>query len=203
MDRFTRTYLKEVKYLATRLLKKNDNCCIDKIIDCLVDTRERGGRLFILGVGGSAANASHAVNDFRKLTCIEAYTPMDNVSELTARINDSGWDNSLVDWLRASKFAQKDMVLVFSVGGGDEKKNISVNIIKALDFAKEQGAYICGVIGREDGYTAKIADACVVIEAEEIDRITPHTESFQSIIWHLLVSHPRLKMREMKWESVK
>lgn len=203
MDRFTRTYLKEVKYLATRLLKKGDSCCIDKIIDYLVDTRERGGRLFILGVGGSAANASHAVNDFRKLTCIEAYTPMDNVSELTARINDSGWDNSLVEWLKASKFTTKDMILVFSVGGGDEKKNISVNIIKALDFAKEQGARICGIIGRRDGYAAKIADACVVIEAEEIDRITSHTESFQSIIWHLLVSHPRLKMREMKWESVK
>lgn len=203
MDRFTRTYLKEVKYLATKLLKKGDSCCIDRIIDCLIDVRENGGRLFIIGVGGSAANASHAVNDFRKLTWIEAYTPTDNVSELTARINDSGWENSLVDWLRASKLTSRDMVFVFSVGGGDEKHNISVNIIRALDFAKERDAAICGIIGKKDGYTAKIADACVIIEAETIDRITPHTESFQSIIWHLLVSHPRLKMSEMKWESLK
>jgi D-sedoheptulose 7-phosphate isomerase len=200
MGRFIRTYLKEVKFLTTKLLK--DITGVENLVDGLVKLREDRGRLFILGVGGSAANASHAVNDFRKTACIEAYTPSDNVSELTARINDNGWENSFVDWLKGSKLTGHDALLVLSVGGGDAERNISTNIIKAVDYAKSRSASVFGITGKVEGYTAKNADICIVIGAESIDRITAHTESFQSIIWHLLISHPKLKVNEMKWESL-
>jgi D-sedoheptulose 7-phosphate isomerase len=176
---------------------------IRKMVDCLVDIRARNGRLFILGVGGGAGHASHAVNDFRKICGIESYAPTDNVSELTARINDDGWDTAYVNWLRGSKLNKDDMIFVFSVGGGNLEKGISVNIVNSLKFGKEAGAKICGVVGRDGGYTASVADACVVIPPVNSETITPHTEGFQAIVWHLLVSHPELQKYDMKWESVK
>jgi D-sedoheptulose 7-phosphate isomerase len=154
-------------------------------------------------VGGGAGHASHAVNDFRKICGIESYAPTDNVSELTARINDDGWDTAYVNWLRGSKLSKDDMIFVFSVGGGNLEKGISVNIVNSLKFGKEAGAKICGVVGRDGGYTASVADACVVIPPVNSETITPHTEGFQAIVWHLLVSHPELQKYEMKWESVK
>jgi len=175
---------------------------VRKIVELLVNLRAQKGRLFILGVGGSAGNASHAVNDFRKICGIESYAPTDNVSELTARVNDDGWDTAYVNWLKGSKLIEDDMIFVFSVGGGDLKKGISVNIVKSLQFAKEVGAKICGVVGRDGGYTAKVADACVVIPPVNSETITPHTEGFQAVVWHLLVSHPELQKYKMKWESV-
>ena len=181
-------------------LNKGD---IQRMVRLLVELRERSGRLFFLGVGGGAANASHAVNDFRKICGIEAYTPIDNVSELTARTNDSGWESVFVDWLKGSKLTSSDGVFVLSVGGGNSEKNISVNLIRALDYAKGIGAKVFGIVGRDGGYTAKIADACVIVPTVNHETITPHTESFQSIILHLIVSHPSLKISEMKWESVK
>ena len=159
--------------------------------------------MFILGVGGGAGNASHAVNDFRKICGIEAYTPTDNVSELTARVNDDGWDTSYVNWLKISKLNQNDMLLVFSVGGGNLEKNISVNILRSLEYAKNINTKVCGVVGRDGGYTAKVSDACVVIPPVNNETVTPHTEAFQAVIWDLLVSHPDLQKYEMKWESVK
>jgi D-sedoheptulose 7-phosphate isomerase len=159
--------------------------------------------MFIIGVGGGAGHASHAVNDFRKICGIEAYTPTDNVSELTARVNDDGWDTAYANWLRISKLCKDDMVLVFSVGGGNLKKNVSVNILRSLEFCKQLGTRICGVVGRDGGYTAQVADACVVIPTINPDTVTPHTEAFQAMIWHLLVSHPDLQKYEMKWESIK
>jgi len=175
---------------------------VRKIVELLVNLRAQKGRLFILGVGGSAGNASHAVNDFRKICGIESYAPTDNVSELTARVNDDGWDTAYVNWLKGSKLIEDDMIFVFSVGGGDLKKGISVNIVKSLQFAKEVGAKICGAVGRDGGYTAKVADACVVIPPVNSETITPHTEGFQAVVWHLLVSHPELQKYKMKWESV-
>jgi D-sedoheptulose 7-phosphate isomerase len=154
-------------------------------------------------VGGGAGHASHAVNDFRKICGIEAYTPTDNVSELTARVNDDGWETVFVNWLKISNLNKDDMVLVFSVGGGNLEKNVSVNILKSLEFAKQIGAQICGVVGRDGGYTAQVADACVVIPSVSSDTVTPHTESFQAVIWHILVSHPQLRKYDMKWESIK
>lgn len=172
------------------------------MVHLLADTRSRGGRLFILGVGGSAANASHAVNDFRKIVGIESYAPTDNVSELTARTNDEGWEEVFSSWLRGSRLTAKDAVLVLSVGGGDLENHVSPNLIAALDFAKEVGATTLGIVGRTGGYTAKVADACVVIPTVNPLHVTPHTEAFQAVVWHLLVSHPDLKQVQTKWESV-
>lgn len=196
-------YIKSYIIEAKRLIDKIDLTQIKKMKDLLVNLRKKEGRLFILGVGGSAGNASHAVNDFRKICGIEAYTPTDNVSELTARVNDEGWETSYVNWLKISMLKSNDMVLIFSVGGGNLEKNVSVNIIKSIQFANKIGAKICGVVGRDGGYTAKVADACIIIPPINPKTITPHTEAFQALIWHLLVSHPELQKKEMKWESIK
>jgi D-sedoheptulose 7-phosphate isomerase len=196
---YTSEYLAE----AAQILGRLDRESIDRIVELLVRVREREGRLFVLGVGGSAANASHAVNDFRKIAQIEAYAPTDNVSELTARVNDDGWETVFAAWLRGSRLAARDMVLVFSVGGGDVEKNVSVNLVRALDYARSVGATICGVVGRTGGYTAQIADACVVVPTINAATVTPHAEAFQAVIWHLIVSHPAVRVAEMKWESVR
>jgi D-sedoheptulose 7-phosphate isomerase len=187
---------------AVEILKHMDSEAVERMVEVLVNTRSAGGRLFILGVGGGAGHASHAVCDFRKIGGFEAYAPSDNVSELTARINDDGWDTAYANWLRGSRINSKDTVLVFSVGGGDENRNVSTNLVRALQFAKAAGARICGVVGRDGGYTAQVADACVLIRVASPQTVTPHTEAFQALVWHLLVSHPRLKVAEMKWESV-
>ena len=196
---FTESFITE----AAEILNKLDVSAIERIVDVLVQTREQGGRLFVLGVGGSAANASHAVNDFRKIVGIEAYAPTDNVSELTARTNDEGWDSVFKGWLEGSHINARDAVMVFSVGGGNLEKNVSPNLILALQLAKEVGAKIIGVVGRDGGYTAQVADACVVIPTVHPEHVTPHTEAFHSVIQHLLVTHPRLKTRQTMWESVK
>jgi len=187
---------------AADILALLDQSAIERAADLLLQLRERSGRLFLLGVGGGAGHASHAVCDFRKITQIEAYSPSDNVSELTARVNDEGWDTCYANWLRGSRLNDADMVFVFSVGGGDAKQNISANLVCALEYARKVGATICGVVGRDGGYTAQVADTCVLIPVVNSSTITPHTESFQAMIWHLLVSHPKLKMAETKWESV-
>ena len=188
---------------AKEIIDKIDRTQILNMVSIINETRDKKGRLFILGVGGGAGHASHAVNDFRKICGIESYTPTDNVSELTARVNDDGWETAYVNWLKISNLNQNDMLLVFSVGGGNLEKNISVNILKSLEFANQVGAKICGVVGRDGGYTAQVADACVVIPPINPETVTPHTEAFQAVIWHLLVSHPDLQKFEMKWESVK
>lgn len=188
---------------AIQILDELDKDAIEKMVDVLVQTREQRGRLFILGVGGSAANASHAVNDFRKIVKIETYTPTDNVSELTARTNDEGWASVFKGWLEGSYLNSKDAIMVFSVGGGNLEKNISPNLVLALQFAKEVGSKIVGVVGRDGGYTAQVADVCVIIPTVQSDHITPHTEAFQSVVHHLLVTHPRLKAAQTKWETVK
>jgi len=187
---------------ATAILEKLDRTAIEALASELGALRERGGRLFVLGVGGSAANASHAVNDFRKICGIEAYTPTDNVSELTARINDDGWESSFVEWLKVSRLSSSDMVLVFSVGGGNLEKNVSANLVRALDHARSKGARVGGVVGRDGGHTARVADACVLVPAVNPNTVTAHTEAFQALIWHLLVSHPLLRLHGTKWESV-
>jgi D-sedoheptulose 7-phosphate isomerase len=171
------------------------------MVELLLRVRERGGRIFFLGVGGGAGHASHAVNDFRKIAGFEAYAPTDNVSELTARINDDGWDSSYVNWLRGSCLRKEDLLFIFSVGGGDLEKNISANLVRAQQYARAVGSAICGVVGRNGGYTKQVADACLVVPVVNPATITPHTESFQALVWHLLVSHPKLKTVEMKWES--
>jgi D-sedoheptulose 7-phosphate isomerase len=186
---------------AHRVLQQIDLQAVERTIDLLVKLRDRGGRLFIIGVGGGAGHASHAVNDFRKICGIESYAPTDNVSELTARINDDGWETSFASWLRGSRLSPSDMVFVFSVGGGDIDRNISANIVRALQEAKRVEATVCGIVGRDGGYTAQVADAVILIPVVNTATITPHTEAFQAVIWHLLVSHPRLKYSEMKWES--
>jgi D-sedoheptulose 7-phosphate isomerase len=196
---YTTEYLAE----AAQILGRLDPQSIDRVVDLLVRVRDRGGRLFILGVGGSAANASHAVNDFRKIAGIEAYAPTDNVSELTARVNDDGWETVFAAWLQGSRLAARDMVLVFSVGGGDVERNISVNLVKALDHARSVGATICGIVGRTGGYTAQVADACVIVPTINPETVTPHAEAFQAVVWHLVVSHPAVRAAEMKWESVR
>lgn len=196
---YIKHYLDEVKKVVDSI-HQND---IQQIVESLVDLRGQGGRVFFLGVGGGASNASHTVNDFRKICGIEAYTPTDNVSELTARTNDSGWESVFVDWLRGSKLTSKDAVFVLSVGGGNSEKSISVNLIHALDYAKEVGAKIFGIVGRDGGYTSKVAHACIIVPTVNPETVTPHTESFQSVLLHLIVSHPALKISEMKWESVK
>jgi D-sedoheptulose 7-phosphate isomerase len=194
---FARQFLAEAKDVIDRL----DSASIEDAASLLVLTRASGGRLFILGVGGSAANASHAVNDFRKIAGIEAYAPTDNVSELTARVNDEGWGTVFEAWLRVSRLRSNDLVLVFSVGGGDLEKNVSPNLVAALQYAKTVGAKILGIIGRDGGHTAKVADVCILIPTVNPAHITPHTEAFQAVVWHLLVSHPAVKQRQTKWES--
>ena len=196
------TYTSEYIQDAARILDALDQTAIERTVELLLETREGGGRLFFLGVGGGAGHASHAVCDFRKLGGLEAYAPTDNVSELTARINDDGWETTFVNWLRGSRLAAKDTIFVFSVGGGDAERKVSVNLVRALVYAREVGAKICGVVGRDGGYTAKVADACVVVRVSNPATVTPHTESFQAMLWHLIVSHPRLKCAEMKWESM-
>lgn len=196
---YARQYIEE----AGEVLKQLDVEAIERTVERLAELRQAGGRLFILGVGGGAGHASHAVNDFRKICGIESYAPTDNVSELTARINDDGWETSFANWLRGSRLSSRDMVFVFSVGGGDLERNISVNLVRALQEAKRVGATICGVVGRNGGYTAQVADVCVLVPVVNSATITPHTEAFQAVIWHLLVSHPKLKYSEMKWESTK
>jgi D-sedoheptulose 7-phosphate isomerase len=195
-------YIRQYIYEARSILQILDVAGIERIIELLVQLRVRGGRLFFLGVGGGAGHASHAVNDFRKIANIEAYTPTDNASELTARVNDEGWDTSYAQWLRGSRLGPTDMVFVFSVGGGDAERNISANLVKALQYAREVGATICGVVGRDGGFTFKVADACVIVPTVNSQTVTPHTESFQAVLWHLMVSHPALMVSEMKWESV-
>ena len=192
-------YLSEAVEIALKIDKES----IEKAINIILKLKENNGRLFILGVGGGAGNASHAVNDFRKIAGIESYTPTDNVSELTARVNDDGWETVFVNWLKGSKLNSKDCVFVFSVGGGNVEKNISVNLVKALQYSKEVGSDIIGVVGRDGGYTAQIADACVIIPPLDKETITPHTESFQAVVWHLIVSHPLINAYGMKWESTK
>lgn len=179
-----------------------DTADIEKSVSILRGTRDAGGRLFILGVGGSAGHASHAVNDFRKICGFEAYAPTDNVSELTARINDEGWDTSFSAWLQGSKIRTNDTVLIFSVGGGNREKMVSVNLIKSIDLARAVGAKVVGVVGRDGGYTARLADACVLIPPLFGDRITPHTEGLCAVVWHLFVSHPELQMNVTKWEGL-
>ncbi len=188
---------------AKTIIDNIDKNEIFSMVSLIKKTRDDGGRLFILGVGGGAGHASHAVNDFRKICGIESYTPTDNVSELTARVNDDGWDTSYVNWLKISRLKQNDLILVFSVGGGNLEKNISVNILRSLEYAKKCGTKVCGIVGRDGGYTAEVSDACAIIPPISSDTITPHTEAFQAIIWHLIVSHPELQQYEMKWESVK
>jgi D-sedoheptulose 7-phosphate isomerase len=188
---------------AGEIVERLDRAAIDRVADLLAQTRERGGRLFVLGVGGSAGNASHAVNDFRKLAGIEAYAPTDNVSELTARTNDEGWPTVFVGWLRVSRLRADDCVLVLSVGGGNVEKNVSPNLVAALDYARSVGARVAGIVGRDGGHTARVADACVIIPVVNPDHVTPHSEAFQAVVWHLLVSHPKVKAHATKWESVK
>ena len=195
------TFAKQFLAEASRIAQQLDVDAIERVAALMVAVRARGGRLFILGVGGSAANASHAVNDFRKLVGLEAYAPTDNVAELTARTNDEGWASVFAAWLRVSRLGPDDLVMVLSVGGGDVERNISPNLVAALQYAKEVGASIAGIVGRDGGYTAQVADACVVIPTVESARITPHAEAFQAVVWHLLVSHPDLKASPTKWES--
>ncbi len=186
---------------AIDILNKIDIDAIEKMADLLADIKQAGGRIFFLGVGGSAGNCSHAVNDFRKISGIESYAPTDNVSELTARTNDEGWATVFVEWLKISKLNSKDAVFVFSVGGGNMEKNISSNLVLAIRHAKTVGAKVTGVVGRDGGYTAQAADACVIVPTVNPDTITPHSEAFQAVVWHLLVSHPKLKANQTKWES--
>ena len=186
---------------SVEIIKKIDIVAIEKVADLLCEVKQNQGRIFFLGVGGSAGNCSHAVNDFRKIVEIESYAPTDNVSELTARTNDDGWATIFEPWLKLSKLNKKDLVFIFSVGGGNLEKNISPNLVAALKYAKSVGSKISGVVGRDGGYTAHVADACVIIPTVNPDNITPHSEAFQAVIWHLLVSHPKLKANQTKWES--
>ena len=197
MDFITR-YFQEVQQVAAGI----DQAAVNRIIELMVDVRGKGGRLFILGVGGSAGNAGHAVNDFRKIASFEAYTPTDNVSELTARINDDGWDTSFANWLKGSHLSNGDMLLILSVGGGDPERNVSMNLVKAMEYAREVGAKITGIVGRDGGYTAKVADACVIVPTISPETVTAHSEAFQAVVWHLFVSDPRLQAAPMKWESL-
>ena len=188
---------------ARQILDQLDLEPIERMAQLLAETREKGGRLFILGVGGGAGHASHAVNDFRKIANIETYTPTDNVSELTARINDDGWSSVFENWLKVSRLRADDLILVFSVGGGNLEKNVSPNLVAALKYAQNVGARITGIVGRDGGFTAQVADACVIIPTINSESVTPHTEAFQAVVWHLLVSHPILKQSQTKWESVR
>lgn len=198
MDSFSRSYLDE----SVEAIRTMDAAAIDRMAEGLAEVRERGGRLFILGVGGSAGHASHAVNDFRKICKLEAYTPTDNVSELTARVNDEGWESCFAEWLKISHLGERDAVLIFSVGGGNVEKNVSVNLVRAIDLARQAGARIFGVVGKDGGYTKQVANECVLVPVVSADRITPHTEGLCAVVWHLLVSHPALRVAATKWESV-
>lgn len=197
------TYTQQHLAEAGDILGRFDVEAIERTATLLAETRARGGRLFLLGVGGSAANCSHAVNDFRKICGFEAYAPTDNVSELTARTNDEGWASVFVEWLKVSRLGKDDCVFVFSVGGGNVEKNVSPNLVSALQYAKQIGATILGVVGRDGGYTAQVADACVIVPTVNPSNVTPHTEAFQAVVWHLLVSHPALKIAQTKWESTR
>jgi D-sedoheptulose 7-phosphate isomerase len=197
MDFVTR-YFQEVQRVAAGI----DTAVVNRVIELMVAVRDGGGRVFILGVGGSAGNAGHAVNDFRKIANFEAYAPTDNVSELTARINDDGWDTSFANWLKGSRLGANDLLLILSVGGGDPERNVSMNLVKALEYAREVGAKITGIVGRDGGYTAKVADACVIVPTISPETVTAHSEAFQAVVWHLFVSDPRLQAAPMKWESL-
>ncbi|MEA2163645.1 MAG: D-sedoheptulose 7-phosphate isomerase [Thermoanaerobaculia bacterium] len=196
---YTQEHLQE----AAAIIDTLDIESIERTVDLLADLRARHGRLFLLGVGGSAANCSHAVNDFRKICGIEAYAPTDNVSELTARTNDEGWASVFIEWLKVSRLRASDLLFVLSVGGGNREKNVSPNLVAALEYGKETGAKICGIVGRDGGFTATVADVCVIIPTVNPQNVTPHTEAFQAVVWHLLVSHPKLKAAETKWESTR
>ncbi len=196
---FTDEFLAE----TSKILDALDRESVEAVASGLGAVRDGGGRLFILGVGGSAGHAGHAVNDFRKICAFEAYAPTDNVSELTARVNDEGWESCYAEWLRGSRISATDAVLVFSVGGGDRERNVSPNIVRALEVARDSRARVFGIVGRDGGHTAEVADACVVIPPLAADRVTPHTEGLCAVLWHLLVSHPVLAVRETKWESVR
>lgn len=198
MGDFIKKYLDETREVASQI----DQAAVKKMMNLFLEVRANNGRIFFLGVGGSAGNASHAVNDFRKICGFEAYAPTDNVSELTARINDEGWDVSFAQWLRGSRLNEKDAICIFSVGGGDFERQVSVNLIRAIELAKSVGARVCGVVGRNGGYTAKMADACVVIPTINPETVTAHAETFQVLVWHMLVSHPKLQVSPMKWESI-
>ncbi len=195
---YIETYLAEAREIIDAL----DRDAIERIIIVLAKVRAGGGRLFILGIGGGAGNASHAVNDFRKIAGLETYTPMDNISEFSARVNDEGWEQVFVSWFKTSRLSRRDAVLVFSVGGGNKEKQVSVNLVEALQYAKKVGAKVLGVVGRDGGYTKKVADACVVVPVVNPETVTPHTESFQAVVWHLIVSHPLFRKHEGKWELV-
>ena len=197
------SYSKQHLREATEIVAKLDPALCEKAVQLLAAVRERGGRLFVLGVGGSAANASHAVNDFRKLAAFEAYAPTDNVSELTARTNDDGWSSVFAEWLKGSRLNEKDALLILSVGGGSPEKNVSANLVSALRLAKERRTAILGIVGRDGGYTAQVANVAIVIPTVNPANITPHTEAFQAVVWHLWISHPTLKIAETKWESMK
>src|SRR5215475_7281634 len=199
MSTFSQTFLEE----SLSLIQKLDANEIEKLAVGLGKARDGGGRLFILGVGGSAGHAGHAVNDFRKICGIEAYAPTDNVSELTARVNDDGWSTVFANWLKGSRIRADDVVMVFSVGGGNAEKNISANIVEALKLAKSAGAKVIGVVGRDGGYTKQVADACVVVPTVNANNVTPHTEAFHAVVWHGMVTHPKLLVNEMKWESTR
>lgn len=196
---YSEQHLRETAEVVSKL----DVAACERAVALLSEVRARGGRLFILGVGGSAANASHAVNDFRKIAGMECYAPTDNVSELTARTNDEGWTTVFVEWLKGSRLAEKDALLVFSVGGGDMERNVSPNLVAALQLAKERRASIVGIVGRDGGYTGKVADVCIIIPTVNPMNTTPHAEAFQAVVWHLFVSHPALKKAQTKWESTK
>ena len=195
------SYAKKHLEEAIAIIHKLDDKTIEKMASLLAEVRETGGRIFFLGVGGSAGNCSHAVNDFRKIVGIESYAPTDNVSELTARTNDEGWESIFSEWLKVSRLSKKDALFVFSVGGGNLEKNISPNLVTALKYAKEIGSKILGIVGRDGGYTAQVADAAVIIPVVNPETVTPHSEAFQAVVWHLLVSHPVLKVKQTKWES--
>lgn len=196
---FAQQFLEEAQQVTRQL----DASAIERVAQELAQVRERGGRLFILGVGGSAANASHAVNDFRKICGFECYAPTDNVSELTARTNDEGWSTVFSEWLKGSRLNARDGLLIFSVGGGNLEKNVSPNLVSAIQLAQQTGASVVGVVGRDGGYTAKAAKACVIVPTVNPDHVTPHAEAFQAVVWHLLVSHPKLKVGKTKWESTR
>jgi D-sedoheptulose 7-phosphate isomerase len=199
MTSFARAFLDE----SVEILRRIDADSIDRTANGLAAVRDAGGRLFILGVGGSAGHASHAVNDFRKICAFEAYTPTDNVSELTARVNDEGWDTAFSEWLKVSRLSNRDALLIFSVGGGSVEKNVSVTLVRSIELAKSAGARIYGIVGKDGGFTRQSADECVMIPVIAPERITPHTEGLAAVVWHLLVSHPALKVRETKWEGIR
>ncbi len=199
MKNFTINYLKESKLIIDRI----DIRKINKVVEIIYNVKKKFGRIFFIGVGGSAANCSHAVNDFRKIAGIESYTPTDNVAELTARTNDEGWESVFKEWLKISKLKSKDLIFIFSVGGGNKEKNISRNLIEAIKYSKSIGSKIVGVVGRDGGFAARNADECIIIPTVNKNHITPHTEGFQALVWHLIVTHPKLKKNTTKWESIK